>query len=347
MREGGQFRNCPQYMKLQDFAYDLPEELIAQHPLVKRDQARLLIVDRSSQTIRHDYFCNISQYLPNKSVLVVNNSKVIPARLLGHREKSGGAVEIFLLKKLDDYSYETLMRPLKKVAVDEKLIFGQGVWAQLKNKEQRIVRFNRKNILKYLAKIGHTPLPPYIKRADNERDRKDYQTVYARHAGSVASPTAGLHFTKALLTKLKHHGHTIAPLTLHVNYGTFKPVEAQDITEHKMHAEEFLIPALTLATVKGARQKGRRVVAVGTTSCRVLETVAPVGQLKGSTDIYIYPGFNFKFTDILVTNFHLPFSSLLILVYAFGGMDLIKRAYAEAIREKYRFYSYGDAMVIL
>ena len=333
-------------MKLQNFFYDLPEHLIAQHPLAKRDHARLMIIDRAKQTIGHDYFYNIGRHLPEKSLIVINNSKVVPARLLGHREKTGGSVEVFLLKKLDDYSYKALVRPLKKIAVDEKLIFAQGIYAQLKSKEERIVRFNRKNILKYLAKIGHMPLPPYIKRVDNQRDRKDYQTVYAHQAGSVACPTAGLHFTKLLLAKLTRQGHAIAPLTLHVNYGTFKPVEAQDVTMHQMHAEEYAIPQATCAAIKRARHKGRQIVAVGTTSCRVLETFAPAEQLKGSTNIFIYPGFNFKLTDILVTNFHLPFSSLLVLVYAFGGMDLMKRAYAEAIRAKYRFYSYGDAMLI-
>ena len=334
-------------MDLKEFAYDLPHNLIAQYPLARRDQARLMVINRADKTIRHDYFYNIGRYLPQQSVIVINNSKVIPARLLGRREKTGGQVEVFLLKQVDDYSFETLLRPLKKIRIDETLDFGHGIKAALKNFEKRLVRFNRKNILKHLAKIGHMPLPPYIKRADEKRDHKEYQTVYARHAGSVASPTAGLHFTKPLLAKLKRSGHTITPVTLHVNLGTFKPVEVQDIRDHKMHEEEYSLASQVFQTIKNVRKAGRKIVCVGTTSCRVVEAASKSDSVKGATNIFIYPGVSFQMTDILVTNFHLPHSTLLMLVYAFGGVDLMRRAYAEAIKEKYRFYSYGDAMVII
>ncbi len=334
-------------MKLQDFNYELPSELIAQHPAAKRDEARLMVIDCATQTIRHDIFRNLKKYLPPKSLLVVNDSKVIPARLLGKKEKTGGEVEVFLLKKIDDYSYEALLRPLKKIRENDPLVFAGGVKAVLTDKENRIVRFNKKNIEKYLGKIGHIPLPPYINREDSAQDKKEYQTVYARASGSVASPTAGLHFTKKLLSELKSAGHGISSLTLHINYGTFKPVEVDDIRQHPMHWEDYSITPRTLATIKKAKTQGRKVVAVGTTSCRVLEAVAQGGQLKDRTNIFIYPGFSFRMIDCLITNFHLPFSTLLMLVYAFGGMDLMKRAYHEAIKEKYRFYSYGDGMLIL
>ncbi len=342
-------------MNLRDFDYKIPQELIAQYPSAKRDAARLMVIDRARQLICHDIFQNVEEYLPKRSMLVVNDSKVVPARLLGHREKNGSPVEVFLLKKVDDYSYQALLRPLKKIKMDERLIFADGIYAQLKDFEQRIVRFNKKNIVRKLNEIGHMPLPPYIRRSDEKIDRTMYQTVYARPAGSVAAPTAGLHFTKPLLTNIKKAGHTIASLTLHINYGTFKPVETEDITKHPMHWEDYSISSRTLLKIQKAKASGRKVVAVGTTSCRVLEAVAQNGQLQGmlqgmlqgSTNIFIYPGFSFTMIDALITNFHLPLSTLLMLVYAFGGMDLMKYAYAEAVREKYRFYSYGDAMLII
>ena len=334
-------------MKLQDFTYELPQALIAQHPCSRRDDARLMVIDRASQTICHDIFRNLPKYLPAQSILVVNNSKVIPARLLGNREKTGGEVEIFLLKKIDEFCYEALLRPLKKIRVGEPLAFAGGVKAVLIDKDKRIVRFNKTHIEKHLNKIGHIPLPPYINREDTALDKKEYQTVYARTAGSVASPTAGLHFTKKLLNDLKGKGHDVCSLTLHINYGTFKPVEVDDITQHPMHWEDYSIAAKTWGQINRAKAQGRRVIAVGTTSCRVLESVATSGKFAGSTNIFIYPGFSFRMIDCLITNFHLPFSTLLMLVYAFGGMDLIKRAYTQAIEEKYRFYSYGDAMLIV
>lgn len=334
-------------MNLKDFHYDLPQELIAQHPSPRRDDARLMVIDRAKSQITHDIFRNIGKYLPAQSMLVVNNSKVIPARLLGKRQMTGGQVEVFILKKIDDSRYEALLKPLKRIRAEEPLEFPGGVVAYLEDKERRIVRFNKKNLEAYLTRIGHIPLPPYITREDNAEDRKEYQTVYARHAGSVASPTAGLHFTRPLLAKLKKSGHAVASLTLHINYGTFKPVECEDITRHPMHWEDYRITSATFFRVQKAKEEGRKIVAVGTTSCRVLEAVAQSGQLKGSTNIFIYPGFSFRMIDCLITNFHLPLSTLLMLVYAFGGSGLVKRAYEEAIRERYRFYSYGDAMIII
>ncbi len=333
-------------MNLEDFAYVLPEKLIAQYPLTRRDQARLMVVDRSTQTIRHDAFANIDQYLPEKSHIVLNDSKVIPARLLGRRE-TGGRVEIFLLKEIEEGVYESLLRPLKKLKGGEKILIDGGTLvAEIIDREKRIVRFNRKKVLNYLEKVGHIPLPPYITRNDKAIDRKYYQTVFARKKGSVASPTAGLHFTNRLLTKLKKQ-HCIDKVTLHVNYGTFKPVEEKDVARHQMHFEDYSVTKATLIRIQKSKDQGRKIVAVGTTSCRVLETVARNNVLSGSTNIFMYPGYQFKMIDCLITNFHLPYSTLLMLVYAFGGEKLMKTAYKEAIKEKYRFYSYGDGMIIL
>ncbi len=326
--------------KLQSYYYQLPDELIAQEPLPDRDRARLLIIDRRQGTIRHDTFNHLNNYLPLNSHLVVNNSKVVPARLLGHRS-TGGAVEVFLLNALEDgYSFEVLLRPLKKICEGEKIDFGSNISAILENKEKRIVRFNKKNIIRHLQKVGHMPLPPYIKRPDTPRDREDYQTVYAKVPGSVASATAGLHFTKGLIKSLKNQGHRFLELTLHINYATFKPVECADIRAHVMHKEHY-------NNIPYSFDGSGYVVAVGTTSCRALETFAHNKKHAGSTDIFIYPGYKFQIVDSLITNFHLPYSTLLMLVCAFGGYDLVMKAYKEAIKERYRFYSYGDAMLIL
>jgi S-adenosylmethionine:tRNA ribosyltransferase-isomerase len=340
-------------MKLRDFAYVLPEAMIAQQPVRPRDRARLMVVDRGQQTIRHDIFANLGNYLPADTTIVLNDSKVVPARILARRA-TGGEVEIFLLKKLSDgYSFEVMMRPLRRIKPGETIhLNGNGLYAEVTDKDNRIVRFNKKDIASYLKRFGHIPLPPYIRRPDVVSDKKDYQTVYARHPGSVASPTAGLHFTKGLLNRLKRQGHSLQKVTLHINYATFKPVEEEDITRHRMHEEEYSVTNRTFDALQKAKSEGRKIVAVGTTSCRVLETIACVGNgrdrsLRGITNKFIYPGCRFRMTDILVTNFHLPCSTLLMLVSAFGGTDLIKRAYREAVEQNYRFYSYGDAMVIL
>ncbi len=308
-----------------------------------------MVIDRKRKTIRHDVFANVGRYLPVKSTIVLNDSKVISARLLGRKERSGGQVEIFLLKRMaDGRSFEVLMRPAKRIKEGDTLIFNNGhVQAQVTNKQGRIVRFQDKNIMNRLEHIGHIPLPPYINRQDEAVDRKYYQTVFAKKWGSVASPTAGLHFTQPLLSRLIKAGHKIEKITLHINYGTFKPVEEQDITQHQMHREDYAVTKKTQQSLQKAKEKASPIVAVGTTSCRVLETIAKNKKLKGSTDIFIYPGFSFQVVDILITNFHLPHSTLLMLVYAFGSSTLIKKAYKEAIEKKYRFYSYGDAMMIL
>jgi len=333
-------------MKLKDFAYHLPEELIAQYPLTRRDHARLMVINRDKKTIEHDIFANLGEYLPAQSHIVLNDSKVIPARLFGRRE-TGGRVEIFLLKDLGG-TYEVLMRPLRRLKEGEHIkIDGGGLVAEIVDREHCIVRFNRSNVLNYLKKVGHIPLPPYIIRKDKVIDRKYYQTVFASKDGSVASPTAGLHFTNSLLNKFQKQGRRIDKVTLHINYGTFKLVEENDITRHQMHSEDYQITKKTLKDINNSREEGREIVAVGTTSCRVLETVARNNVLKGSTNIFMYPGYQFRMTNILVTNFHLPYSTLLMLVYAFGGKALMKKAYQEAIRHKYRFYSYGDGMVII
>ena len=332
--------------QLQSYFYQLPDELIAQEPVSKRDSARLLIINRVQGTITHDTFNHLNKYLPNDSHLVVNNSKVIPARLLGHRA-TGGEVEVFLLNSLEGDSYEVLLRPLKKIREMEKIDFGAGISAVLVNKEKRIVRFNKKDILQHLQDVGHIPLPPYIKRADTLKDRKDYQTVYAKQPGSVACPTAGLHFTKHQIRELKTLGHRFSELTLHINYGTFKPVECDDIRLHPMHTEHYSVKPSVQKDLLKAKKCFNRIVAVGTTSCRVLEAMADSKIYAGSTDMFIYPGYKFQMADALITNFHLPYSTLLMLVCAFGGYDLVMKAYNEAIKERYRFYSYGDAMLIL
>ena len=334
-------------MDLQEFDYRLPPELIAQFPLRKRDQAKLMVIDRKAQTITHDVFANVERYLPEKSCLVFNNSKVIHARLLSKR-KTGGTAEIFLLKRLEDgYTYEVLLRPFKRLKVGEIISFKNGLKAEIISKDPKLVRFNRKNIMRDLKSIGHVPLPPYIQRPDRAVDKIYYQTVYATKEGSVAAPTAGLHFTKTLINKLKKAKHRLVPVTLHVNFATFKPVIEPDITKHRIHSESYEISASAFKTIQKIKESGRKIVAVGTTSCRVLETVAANNELKGESRLFVYPGYRFKMTDILITNFHLPFSTLLMLVYAFAGMDLMKRAYAEAIKKRYRFFSYGDAMIIL
>ncbi len=340
-------------ISLKDFHYDLPKELIAQRPLEERDRCRLMVIDRQKSRITHDVFANIGQYLPQGSTIVLNDSKVIPARLLGNRA-TGGTVEVLLLRRLSDgYSYECLIKPLGRLKLEEKIIFnGSAVYAELKDHQKKIVRFNKKNIGSFLNRIGHMPLPPYIKRTDEPKDREFYQTVYARKEGSVAAPTAGLHFTPELLERLQKDGHRIEKVTLHVNYATFKIVEEEDITKHQMYFEDYAVSAKTMKAL-GPRRLSRLggtvgpIVAVGTTSCRVLETLVRTQQSQGSTNIFIYPGLKFQRTDVLITNFHLPKSTLLMLVYAFGGTELMKRAYQEAIEQRYRFYSYGDAMVIL
>jgi S-adenosylmethionine:tRNA ribosyltransferase-isomerase len=340
-------------MRSSDFDYHLPPELIAQHPAPRRDDARLLVVDRRAGTFRHDIFRNIGAYLPGPSLLVVNDSRVIPARLLGKKALTGGRVEVFLLKQLTGRCFEAMLKPLKKIKEGEALAFAGGVSARLVSRQAGedgptgIVEFDCDDVLKVLEDIGHIPLPPYIRRPDEACDREDYQTVYAACNGSVAAPTAGLHFTLPLMDALRADGHAFAQVTLHVNYGTFKPVEEEDVADHRMHAEYYRMPGAAQQALRQARDGGRTIVAVGTTSCRTLEAFARSGKPEGETDIFLYPGARFGLTGALVTNFHLPRSTLLMLVAAFAGVELCRRAYEEAVRERYRFYSYGDAMIVL
>ena len=336
-------------MRLKDFYYELPEERIAQYPLRRREHARLLIIDRRQKSISHSTFSKIGQYLPEESQLVLNNSKVIPARLLGQKETTGARIEIFLLRPLGDgNSYGVLMRPLRRLQVGDNIIFnGHGLKATVIDTDKPKVTFNIKDIVKKLDQLGHMPLPPYIKRSDTPQDRKYYQTVYAQKSGSVASPTAGLHFTKRILKSLVTKGHQLSTVTLHINYATFKPVEEEDITKHKMHVEQYSVTQKTYQALQKAKAKGKKIIAVGTTSCRVLETVAATGRREGDTDLFITPGYDFRMTDALITNFHQPHSTLLMLVCALGGYDLVMKAYHEAIKKKYRFFSYGDAMLIV
>jgi S-adenosylmethionine:tRNA ribosyltransferase-isomerase len=329
-------------MKLSDFDYQLPKELIAQYPLPERDSARLLVLDRASGKLEHKIFKDITGYLKKNDLLVLNDTKVLPCRLKGKR-KSGGKVEVFLLKLKEGLIFEAMIKPAR-LRVGEKVIFpGSSIVAEIIDRNE--VKFNAQSIEEVYS-LGEIPLPPYIKREAVEQDAQDYQTVYARENGSVASPTAGLHFTPELLTRIQQAGTEIAYVTLHVGHATFKPVSCEDITQHKMGLEFFTVNAQVQEALKRCQDNSGRIFAVGTTSCRTLETLAS-GKTEGSTELFIYPGYKFRLVNGLLTNFHLPKTTLFMLVCAFCGEELAKKAYAEAIKEKYRFYSYGDAMLII
>ena len=340
-------------MKKSDFYYELPPELIAQTPLGRRDDSRLLRLDRLSGEISHRRFYELPDILKENDCLILNDSRVIPARLFGKRE-SGGAVEVVLLRDKGDGLWECLTRPGRKTKVGTNLNFGEGkLTATVENEIEggnRLIRFYYNGIfLEALEKLGKMPLPPYIH--EELQDSERYQTVYARASGSAAAPTAGLHFTEELLGVLENRGIGIHYVTLHVGLGTFRPVKTENIEDHEMHAEYCEIPKTTANAVNAARQAGRRVIAVGTTSCRTLESRASddghVDEFSGFTNAFIYPGYSFKCIDGLITNFHLPESTLIMLVSALAGRENIHRAYEEAIREKYRFFSFGDAMLII
>lgn len=329
-------------LALSDFDYNLPKELIAQHPLKERDKARLLVLKRKSQEMEHAVFSDLKRYLQPDDLLVLNDTRVLPARLIGRRP-SGGRVEILLLAKDSGLTFSGLIRP-NRVKLGEKIIFNSGkICAELVAKNK--IKFFAKNTDEIYAH-GAMPLPPYIKRPAQQQDNLDYQTVYAKNDGSIASPTAGLHFTDELIRDIKSGGVNIAYVTLHVSYSTFKPVKVDDITRHKMEQEYFKIPAESVKLIQAAAAKKARIVAVGTTSLRALETYGR-GKRQGHTDLFIYPGYEFKIADCLLTNFHLPRTTLFMLACAFAGEKLLKTAYAEAIDKKYRFYSYGDAMLIV
>ena len=330
-------------LKLSDFDYNLPKELIAQYPLKTRDAARLLVLRRNDAGIGHAVFKDLSDYLSAGDLLVLNDTKVLPSRLIGRR-KSGGKAEVLLLAQKQGLTFEALIKPAR-LKQGERIIFDSGkISGELSAKKE--ITFLAKDIDEIYAH-GLMPLPPYIKRQPQDQDKFDYQTVYAINDGSVASPTAGLHFTQGLLKKIKSCGINIAYITLHIGYSTFKPVKAEDITQHKMQPEPFSIPQETIEAIKKTHKNGRKIIAVGTTSLRALEAYASGAGLQSATDLFIYPGYEFKLADCLVTNFHLPRTTLFMLACAFAGEGLLKKSYLEAIDKKYRFYSYGDAMLIL
>ena len=340
-------------MKTRDFWYELPEELIAQTPLLQRDSSRLLVLDRESGRVNHRHFYDILEYLKPGDCLVMNDSRVLPARLLGHRP-TGGAVEVLLLRDLGDKKWECLCKPGRKMQPGNEVIFGDGeltaTVTDVLEDGNRVVEFHYEGIfLEVLERLGKMPLPPYIKAelADQER----YQTVYSRELGSAAAPTAGLHWTPELLEKAREKGVKTAFVTLHVGLGTFRPVKAEEVTEHHMHSELCMLSAETAQILNETKSNGGRVICVGTTSCRTLESlVNDDGTFEAKskwTEIFIYPGYTFKAMDGLITNFHLPESTLVMLVSAFAGRENVLNAYNEAVKERYRFFSFGDAMCIL
>ena len=340
-------------MKTSDFYYDLPEELIAQTPLQKRDTSRLLVLDRESGDISHKHFYDILDYLNPGDCLVMNDSRVLPARLLGHRP-TGGAVEVLLLRDLGDKKWECLCKPGRKMQVGNEVIFGNGeltaTVVEVQETGNRVVEFHYEGIfLEVLERLGKMPLPPYIK--EELQDQERYQTVYSRAVGSAAAPTAGLHWTNELLEKARNKGVKTAFVTLHVGLGTFRPVKAEEITDHHMHAELCMISQETAEILNQTKAERGRIICVGTTSCRTLESlVNEDGSFEAKskwTEIFIYPGYTFKAMQGLITNFHLPESTLVMLVSAFAGREKVLHAYEEAVKERYRFFSFGDAMCIL
>lgn len=341
-------------MNLKDFYYDLPQELIAQDPLEDRASSRLLVLDKATGDIKHQVFRDILQYLKPNDCLVLNNTKVIPARLLGNKEDTNAGIEVLLLKRKENDVWETLVKPGKKAKSGTKIVFGNGLLIgevlEVIEDGNRLIKFTYQGIFEeVLEQLGEMPLPPYITHPLADKNR--YQTVYAKYEGSAAAPTAGLHFTKELLQEIQERGISIASVTLHVGLGTFRPVKVEDVTQHHMHSEFYCIDEEAQEKINETRRKGGRIICVGTTSCRTLESAAKkdgsVSAGSGWTDIFIYPGYEFKAVDGLITNFHLPESTLLMLVSALAGREHILAAYEQAVKEKYRFFSFGDAMFIL
>lgn len=340
-------------MKTADFYYDLPQELIAQDPLEDRASSRLMVLDKETGERTHTDFHHIVDYLRPGDCLVINDTKVIPARLIGQREGTGGKVEVLLLKRHEDNVWETLVKPGRKARPGMKIIFGDGLLTatvlEVIEEGNRLIRFEYEGIFEeILDRLGQMPLPPYI--THQLKDKNRYQTVYAKYEGSAAAPTAGLHFTPELLQQIQDMGVSIARVTLHVGLGTFRPVKVEDVTRHVMHTEEIHVTEEAADRINATKAAGGRVICVGTTSCRTIESAADehgiVHAMQGDTGIFIYPGYSFKVLDGLITNFHLPESTLLMLVSALAGKDHIMAAYEEAVREKYRFFSFGDAMFI-
>jgi len=344
-------------VKLSDFDYFLPKENIAQVPASRRDLSRLLVADRRDHSFEHRRFSDVVDYFKKGDLLVLNDTKVIPARLLGHR-RTGGRVEVLLLEAAanpqEGPCYRALIKPLSRLKNNETIFLEKGFFCRLADAKNKIVTFDGQDVLKIMRRIGHLPLPPYISRLPNTSDRRRYQTVFARREGAVAAPTAGLHFTKRLLGRLKEKGVGIATLTLHVNYATFSPVRSEDIRKHRMHPERFSIPRSTVELIRQTKEEGGRVFAVGTTVCKALEDSASFlggsqrpGPIHKESQLFIHPPFSFKVVDALITNFHLPRTSLLMLVAAFAGREFILKGYEAALQAGYRFYSYGDAMLVL
>ena len=341
-------------MKRQDFYYDLPEELIAQDPLEDRSSSRLLVLDKETGATSHHIFKEITGYLKEGDCLVINDTKVIPARLIGAKEGTGAKIEILLLKRKENNIWETLVKPGKKAKVGTRIVFGEGILVGevvgIVEEGNRLVKFEYEGIFEeILDQLGQMPLPPYITHQLEDKNR--YQTVYAKHTGSAAAPTAGLHFTPELLKEIEEKGIDIARVTLHVGLGTFRPVKVDEITDHHMHSEFYQVDEEAAEKINRAKDSGHRVICVGTTSCRTIESAADeTGHLKstsGWTEIFIYPGYKFKILDGLITNFHLPESTLIMLVSALAGREHVLAAYEEAVQERYRFFSFGDAMLIV
>lgn len=340
-------------MKLTDFNYDLPEELIAQDPLEKRSDSRLMVVGREDGSITHKHFYDIIDYLNPGDCLVINDTKVIPARLMGVKEDTGASIEVLLLKRKEEKIWETLVKPGKKMKVGARVVFGDGLLTgevvDIVEEGNRLIRFEYEGIWEELLdQLGQMPLPPYITHQLQDKNR--YQTVYAEHEGSAAAPTAGLHFTKELLQQIKDKGVDIAHVTLHVGLGTFRPVKVDNILDHHMHSEFYIVDQEAADKINAAKARGNQVISVGTTSTRTIESVADengfMRAASGWTDIFIYPGYQFKVVDSLITNFHLPESTLLMLVSALSTRENMLHAYEVAVQEQYRFFSFGDAMFI-
>jgi len=349
-------------MKLSHFNYNLPPELLAEYPATERDESRLMVLDRKKQTIEHKIFKDLVEYFDEGDIMIFNNTKVFPARLYGNKEKTGARIEVFLLRELNAESrlWDVLVDPARKIRIGNKLFFGDdsGLVAEVidnTTSRGRTLRFlydgTYEEFRKKLKEMGETPLPKYIKRSVEESDEERYQTIFAKHEGAVAAPTAGLHFSKHLLKRLEIKGIDLSEITLHVGLGTFNPVEVEDLSKHKMDSEEFSIPKITADMVNAAKDSHRRVCAVGTTVMRAMESSDSANHhlkpFEGWTNKFIFPPYDFSVANAMITNFHTPKSTLMMMTSAFAGHDLLKKAYKEAVKENYRFYSYGDAMLII
>ena len=344
-------------MKSTDFKFPLPKTLIAQHPKIPRDECKLMVLDRKNKTIESKKFKNIIEYLDYGDCIIIHDSRVFAARLFGLKEKTNAKIEVFLLRQLsqEENIWDVLVDPARKVRIGNRIFLTKNLFCEVidnTTSRGRIVRFNyRGDFQRYIEKLGKTPLPPYVKRDPTDQDREYYQTVYAQNVGSVAAPTAGMHFTKELLRKIEKKGIRIAPVTLHIGLGTFRTVEVEDLTKHRMDSEFFHIPDATASLVNSTAENRKKIIAIGTSVARVLEANTTAGRYirsgQGWTDKFIYPPQTLKVVDKLITNFHLPQSTLIMLVCAFADKDFVMKAYKKAVKEKYRFYSYGDAMLII